>query len=428
MTKNLSLGVLVSALALVAGGPVVGRLAIQQALASPGPSTPVVRHEQDSSPVSYSGAWHTSGSPVLSGGSAALSNDSGARVTFTFTGSAVHWIGVRDEWSGIAHVFLDGSLAATVDTHALPTQSQTEAVLYAVSGLPAGSHTLVIEVTGTRSLLSLGSWIWIDAFDVFPRFEQDNPSVSYSGTWHAGDSPSLSGGNAVLSTESGARAAFTFTGSAVRWFGTRDEWSGIAHVFLDGSLQAIVDTSTSPEETQAVLYAASGLPAESHTLVIEVTGEHGAASQQSWIWIDAFDLESDGAPPPPPPTVTRFEETDPAVTYGGTWFPSDRLDHSGGSARKSPEAGSGSSFTFTGTGVSWIGFRGAVTGIARVFLDGTLAAEVDTAAPSEEPQAVLFSATGLAPGVHTLVIEVTGAFNAPSSSAWIVVDAFEVVS
>jgi len=39
-------------------------------------------------------------------------------------------------------------------------------VLYTVSGLPSGSHTLVIEATGARSSQSGGSWVWVDALEV----------------------------------------------------------------------------------------------------------------------------------------------------------------------------------------------------------------------------------------------------------------------
>ena len=293
-------GILLSTLALGVGGLLLDGLAIRPALASQDPSTPVLRFEQDSLSVSYSGAWSSSSqSQSFSGGDAVLSMDAGARAVFTFTGSEVRWIGTRDEWSGIARVYIDGSLLATVDTSSPLLQSQTQAVLYAARGLPAATHTLVIEVTGTHGLLSLGSWVWVDAFDVFPRFEQDNPSVSYAGAWYdSGDSARFSGGNAVLSTDEGASATFTFTGTAVRWFGTSDEWSGIARVVLDGSLQAVVDAYASPGQTQAVLYAASGLPAGSHTLIIEVTGTHNPASSESWVWVDAFDLEPGPGPAP----------------------------------------------------------------------------------------------------------------------------------
>jgi len=305
MIKKAFLGTLVSLLALGAGVLFLGRLPGQDALASEVSSTPEVRFEQDSSSVNYSGAWFNNSAPSSSGGNAVLSMDAGARASFTFVGSEVRWIGTRDEWSGIARVYVDGTLRATVDTSALPTQSRTQAVLYAATGLPAGSHTLAIEVTGTHGLLSLGSWVWVDAFDVLPRFEQDNPSVTYGGAWYrSSDSPSFSGGNAVLSMDQGATATFIFTGTAVRWFGTSDEWSGIARVFLDGTLQAIVDGYASPSQSQAVLYAANGLPAGGHTLVIEVTGTRNSASNGSWVWVDAFDLEPGSPSPTPTPTPT----------------------------------------------------------------------------------------------------------------------------
>ena len=93
--------------------------------------------------------------------------DSNARATLTFTGTAVGWIGYRDEWSGIARIYVDGVMQATVDTYASPSAGE-RAVLYTASGLGGGMHTLAIEVTGTRNATSSGSWVWVDAFDVTP--------------------------------------------------------------------------------------------------------------------------------------------------------------------------------------------------------------------------------------------------------------------
>src|SRR5438477_39815 len=89
-------------------------------------------------------------------------------------------------------------------------------------------------------------------------------------------------------------------------------------------------------------------------------------------------------------------------------------------------AGMRATFSFTGTSVSWIGARGPHTGIARVWLDGALVAEVDTYRTTEEIQANVYSATGLAAANHTLTIEVTGLKNAASTDAYIVVDAFDL--
>jgi hypothetical protein len=40
--------------------------------------------------------------------------DAGARVDFAFNGTSVTWMGYRDEWSGLAQVFMDGALQTTV--------------------------------------------------------------------------------------------------------------------------------------------------------------------------------------------------------------------------------------------------------------------------------------------------------------------------
>jgi len=92
--------------------------------------------------------------------------DMGSKATLTFTGTAVSWIGYRDEWSGIARVTLDGVVMANVDTYASPARSQ--AVTYSLTNLPQKPHTLVIEAIGKKNASSGGLWVWVDAFDVTP--------------------------------------------------------------------------------------------------------------------------------------------------------------------------------------------------------------------------------------------------------------------
>jgi len=76
--------------------------------------------------------------------------------------------------------------------------------------------------------------------------------------------------------------------------------------------------------------------------------------------------------------VTRIEEHDLAVTYTGTWWLVMRPDVSGGTCLKGQDPGSRVTFSFNGTGVSFIGFRAEVTGILRIYLDGVYAGDFDT--------------------------------------------------
>jgi hypothetical protein len=258
------------------------------------------------------------------------------------------------------------------------------------------------------------------------HFEENSPAVTYTGTWSANVSGMHSGGRAVLSAEVGARATFTFTGTGVTWRGYRDEWSGIARVYLDGVLKGNVDTFLSPAKAQQALYGVSGLAAGSHTLVVEVTGQVGPSAKAPWIWVDSFDVIASPAPPPPPPTVTRVEQTAPAVAYTNTWRTHTSTIHSGGSAAFSATTGAQATLTFSGTGVTWLAYRDQWSGMADVFVDGVLKQRVDTFAPTGIARNPIYQIKGLPAGTHTLAIQVTGVKSAAASGAWIWVDAFDV--
>ncbi len=73
----------------------------------------------------------------------------------------------------------------------------------------------------------------------------------------------------------------------------------------------------------------------------------------------------------------------------------------------------------------WLGYRYNGAGIAQVSVDGTFAGEVDTSSASPE-SAVVFTATGLTSGAHTLTITGVGTKNSASSNTWVIIDAFDV--
>jgi len=162
------------------------------------------------------------------------------------------------------------------------------------------------------------------------------------------------------------------------------------------------------------VFTATGLADVSHTLTIEATGRKNDFSTGAEIVVDAFDVTTPGK---------RYQEEDPAVVYSpGNWiFRNRNRTWSEGTISESSTPGAKLTFTFTGTSVSWIGCRKLSTGIARVILDARPPVEIDTylPPPSEAYQTTIFRADGLAPGIHTLTIEVAG-------NAYIVVDAFDV--
>lgn len=394
------------------------------------------RFEETSS--SFTAGWTSDSSRAWSGGTAAFSATPGASATFAFSGPSVGWIGGRASGTGIARVYIDGVFVADVDTF-----SKTEEIrvsMFALNGLADAGHTLTIEVTGERNPSSSSSLIVIDAFDVpaatVSRLQETDPDASFSADWIQ-DNPVVnlipgfttgrtqgasirawSAGAARLATTPGALATFRFRGNAVSWIGARGTQSGIARVSLDGAPAAEVDLYSPVEQIQAAVFTASGLADANHTLTIEATGTQNIASGGSLVVVDGFEVTYTG---------TRFQETHAAVAYGAGWILGNRdKAYSEGATAESITAGAQATISFTGSGIRWIGARGPQTGIARVFLDGSLVEEIDLYSPGEGPQHAVYTAENLAAGTHTLTIQVLGRSNIASTDVWILLDAFDV--
>jgi hypothetical protein len=292
---------------------------------------------------------------------------------------------------------------------------------------------LEIEVTGQRNAAATNSLIVVDAFDVRSRVENTDPSIAYSGAWSrqntnrnfSGTSVNTGSGTAALSATAGASAEFTFAGTSVSWIGLRGPSAGIADVSLDGALVARLDLYSATEAVQVPVFT-TDLTAGDHTLRIDVSGQKSPAAAAAIVAVDAFDVPV----PVPAPSVTRVQETDPSITYTAGWAQGGRSSlWSGEDMKYTTTAGTQATFTFAGTSVRWIGERGFATGLARVSLDGIFIDQVDTSTLlQQEYQTVLFSATGLTPGTHTLTIEVIGRNSEPPGATVerVVVDAFDV--
>jgi hypothetical protein len=399
-------------------------VAVTVANAPPPPPPPpnTQRFEDTNASVTYTSGWvQGDTSRAWSGGTAALSQTPGARATFAFSGPSVTWIGGRSPHTGIARVYIDGALAADVDTY--QGTEEVRVTMFTLTRLANTAHTLTIEVTGGKNSLSASPTIVVDAFDVpapaVSRLQETDPDVTLTAGWTSDSAlRAWSAGAAALSTTPGAQATFAFTGSAITWIGARGNQSGIARVFLDGNVVADVDLYSPTEQIQAAVFTAAGLAEARHTITVTTTGTQNPASSGGLVVVDAFEVASSGI---------QVQETDPSISYGAGWVLGIR-DHAynqGGTA-ESNTIGARATFTFTGTGLDWIGARGPQTGIARVYVDGAFAAEIDTYAQTEGPQHTTYSARGLAATTHTFMVEVSGR-NPVSRDAWVLIDAFVVV-
>jgi len=103
--------------------------------------------------------------------------------------------------------------------------------------------------------------------------------------------------------------------------------------------------------------------------------------------------------------LATFQES--AATFAGGWTTSSGTGP-WGTTRYSRNRGASATFIFNGTDVAWVSTRGPHRGRARVFIDGALRSTVDLYSGSVLERRIVFLASGLATGQHTLRIVVRG--------------------
>lgn len=388
---------------------------------------PSVRVEQTDSPVTLSSGWTAADSRFgWSGGSAVQSDVAGSTVTFTFSGNSVRWIGMRGRSPmGKALVRVDDGPAKEVSL-VQNTGPVGPIPVLTIHDLSDGPHTLTIQVVTGR--------VVVDAFETNPQttvshLQDTDPNLRYSAGWTKADtSPPWSGNGAqnlpelpVTAQETyttGETVTLPFRGTGISWIGYRGPDGGIATVQIDGGAPVEVDTYGPASKVQEAVFTASGLADGNHTITITNTGRRNPASSSTRIVVDAFNVMVPGR---------RYENDDPLVSYSGNVWNRNHIARvwSGGSAATSNIQGATATFRFTGTSVSWIGCRkSSAGGTARVYIDGVFQKEIrlKESYPIEGYQMTVFRADGLAPGAHTITIEVVSATDGP----YVVVDAFDV--
>lgn len=194
--------------------------------------------------------------------------------------------------------------------------------------------------------------------------------------------------------------------------------TSLAVITQTGALTAILTASTEEYGTFKVVAAQKDNPGKSGEQVIQITKEN----------------------------LITVDDKDASIHYEGagsgeeweTTYSSDYCEGTGTSVVV-PEDDSYSydepayaEFTFTGTGIQWIGEANTCCGAAEVYLDGTKVSTVDPfIAPAILSQSVNFSAEGLQYGQHTIKIVATGMKN-PASTVYpgtrVLVDAFRYIT
>jgi hypothetical protein len=121
-------------------------------------------------------------------------------------------------------------------------------------------------------------------------YEENDPAITYTGTWNSYACSSCSGGALRYSCETGAKAEFSFAGTGIRWIIAKAPMLGKAKACLDGTVVCkTVDFYSATTVFQQILQK-TGIISGTHILSIEVLGEKNPSATNYCIDIDAFQV------------------------------------------------------------------------------------------------------------------------------------------
>ncbi len=192
----------------------------------------------------------------------------------------------------------------------------------------------------------------------------------------------------------------------------------------------MVDLDYPTAQYQQRVWESGPLPAGTHTLTVEWTGDPGEDRRGAFINVDAFEIAGSLLFAEPP---TRVEQGDERFFYTGDWKTAADPSASAGDFRfaDSPEASV--TFAFNGPHFAWIAKTGPQYGKAKVTMYGRLGgvepdpAVVDLYSPTESWKQVVLEAPFDSPGPTSATIEWTGDKSAAATGTAINIDAVDIV-
>lgn len=121
----------------------------------------LVLKQETATGIAYSGTWSRLAAAGASGGYVRKSTTAASSATYTFSGTNIGFVSTVGPGRGMAEIWLDGAMIATLDLYA--ASGQQSRLVWAASVAP-GSHTLQVRVTGTKNPASSGWRVDVDAF------------------------------------------------------------------------------------------------------------------------------------------------------------------------------------------------------------------------------------------------------------------------
>jgi GH25 family lysozyme M1 (1,4-beta-N-acetylmuramidase) len=192
------------------------------------------------------------------------------------------------------------------------------------------------------------------------------------------------------------RTTLGSTTTPVRTAWSATDPSGIASYVLEQSVNGgswtvpSLPAATSTSLIQSLTFGGT------YRYVVKATD--GAANTSTWAYGPRFQ-----------PLLAQ--ET--AATYSGPWAKASFGSASGGTLEYVATKGAWAQYSFTGSSVSWVAYRGPLRGSAAVYVDGKWRATIDLTAPTYAAKQVVYATSWASNGPHTIRIVCLGTAGHP---------------
>jgi cell wall-associated NlpC family hydrolase len=231
---------------------------------------PVVRYEQTDTRIVKFGTWTNFDKAAASGSSYGRAPTSDSSATIYFNGTRLDWIAMKGTTTGIAQVYLDGALKATVDLRA--TTAVYGVNVWSTGTITAGTHVVKIVRSGSSPA---SSYLTLDAVDIVgticsppKRYEETDTHIAKTGSWGSLSRTGASGGTYSRSSTASpaASATITFTGTRLDYIGMKGTTVGTVAVSLDGTRVATINLNASVASYNQIVWSSGTLAPGTHTV------------------------------------------------------------------------------------------------------------------------------------------------------------------
>ena len=383
--------------------------------AEPAPVVPC-RYQENDPRIVYIGDWISAADRAASGGSFKCTRPqamSGTAALFTFHGTELTLLCRTTPWYGWADVYIDETLHETLDLYS--TSVICGNPVGHISGLGDADHRVVLKYRSTRSDVSAGYSISLDAIETDgylvqgepqERYEEDQAEFEYVGDWLTIPNGLASGGAYAYTDAQGSSVNLTFRGTNLIWYARTAPWYGSATVFVDDGHESGVPIylgSRSVRYGQKV-FDTGLLDYGVHTVRIYCGYYPRSYDPNSGINIDAIQVVGELIDASPAaPIGMWYNQDDPRIIHLGDWLTVPISGLTSTNYGYTDARGAAVLMEFNGTEVCLASRVAPWYGKALITLDG-LESEVDLYS-SRVTRRDVFWRTGLSPGPHTLSIE-----------------------